>query len=189
MNATQEVKVWDPLVRIFHWSLVIAFFIAYFTEEDQLRLHVWAGYTVLGLIVFRLVWGFIGPRYAQFTDFIYPPAQIMAYFKALLRREDPRYLGHNPAGGVMILALLVILLLTCLVGLALYGIEEHAGPLAGLMAGASEQTEETLEEAHEFLANLAMLLVVFHVVGVIAESLIHRENLIRAMFTGRKRPL
>ena len=187
MNAITQVKVWDPLVRIFHWALVIAFFTAYFTEDDLLKVHVWAGYTVLALVLWRLLWGVIGTRYARFTDFIYRPALVIEYMKSVVALRAKRYLGHNPAGGAMIIALLVSLLLATFSGLAVYGADQGAGPLAGWMAGMSESGEEVWEEIHEFFANLTLILVIAHVAGVAVSSLLHRENLPRAMVTGYKR--
>ncbi len=187
MQQPEMVKVWDPLVRLFHWTLVIGFAIAYLTEDDLLDLHVLAGYTVLGLVLFRILWGFVGPRHARFRDFVYPFATIKQYTLDTLARRGKRYLGHNPAGGAMILLLLVCLLLTCFTGLAIYGIEEKAGPLAGLLAGAGEFQENVVEEIHEFLANFTLLLVFIHVGGVIYESLLHRESLVKAMINGYKR--
>lgn len=187
MNATTQVKVWDPLVRIFHWTLAIAFFIAYFTEDDLLKVHVWAGYTVLALVLWRLLWGVIGARCARFTDFIYRPAVVIAYLKSVVALRAKRYLGHNPAGGVMIIALLVSLLLATVSGLAVYGADQGAGPLAGWMTGVSEFGEDVLEAIHEFFANLTLILVFAHVAGVVVSSLLHRENLPRAMINGYKR--
>ncbi len=183
---SKEVTVWDPFVRLFHWTLVLAFFVAWFTEDDWLDLHVWAGYTVLALVLARILWGFVGTRHARFRDFVRPPADVKAFLQQTLAGRAPRYLGHNPAGGAMIVLMLVMLLLVGLTGLAVYGMEEAAGPLAGL-AGAPEWLEDALEEVHEFLANAMLLLVAIHVAGVIVESLIHHENLVRAMITGRKR--
>lgn len=182
-----EIKVWDPLVRLFHWTLVAAFFIAYITEEDLLDLHVYAGYTVLGLILVRLLWGVVGTRHARFSDFIYSPAHIRGFLKDTLALRARRYIGHNPAGGAMIILMLLSLLFTTLTGLAIYGAEEQAGPLAGWFTGISHFWEEVLEGAHEFFANFTLFLVVVHVAGVVIESLIHHENLARAMITGRKR--
>jgi cytochrome b len=188
MAQSHEIKVWDPLVRIFHWSLVAAFTIAFLTEgeDSTLFLHSWAGYTVLGLVLMRLVWGLIGTRHARFTDFVRSPATALAYGKDLLLGRARRYIGHNPAGGLMIMLLLFSLLMTGLMGMALLGIEEQAGPMAGLMAGASHDAGEAVEEIHEFFANATLFLVVIHVLGVLVESLVHRENLVRAMFNGRK---
>jgi cytochrome b len=184
--AQQEIKVWDIFVRVFHWSLVLAFAVAYLTEDDWMTLHVNAGYAVAGLVALRLVWGFIGTRYARFTDFAYGPGAVKAFLNDTLHRRAKRYIGHNPAGGLMIFLMLAGLVLTSVTGLVLYGAGEGAGPLAGLTASLGAY-EHTLEEAHEFLANLTLLMVFVHIAGVVVESLLHRENLARAMVTGRKR--
>jgi cytochrome b len=180
-----EVKVWDPFVRIFHWLLVLSFTVAWLSGEELETLHAWAGYAVTGLVLLRLVWGFIGPRHARFIDFVYRPAEIRAYLGDTLRLRPRRYLGHNPAGGAMILLMLVMLLATALTGMACYGVEEGAGPLA-MLSGMSAASGEAFEELHEFFANLMLLLVLVHIAGVLVESLIHHESLVRAMFTGRK---
>jgi len=183
----RRVRVWDPLVRIFHWSLVAAFATAFIVEDDLLGVHVWAGYLVLILIGVRLVWGVIGTRHARFTDFVRGPRQVLGYIRDALHFHAPRYLGHNPAGGAMVVALLLLVGLTGLTGMALYGAQELSGPLAPLMAGAGGEMGEVLEETHEVLANLTLGFIVLHVAGVLFSSLAHRENLIGAMINGRKR--
>lgn len=187
--TSREVKVWDPLVRVFHWTLVIGFFTAYLTEgeEDTLFLHTWAGYSVAGLVLVRVLWGLIGTRHARFRDFVFRPAQIKAYLGDVLRLKPQRYLGHNPAGGAMIVLLLSSLTCTALFGMGLYAVEDNAGPLAAWLGGLGESWEDVFEEVHEFFANFTLLLVGMHVAGVAVESFLHRENLVRAMFTGRKR--
>lgn len=184
---TSEIKVWDPAVRVFHWALVAAFTVAWLSGEDWMRVHAAAGYTVLGLIAFRLLWGLVGPRHARFSDFVRSPGEAAAYLRDVLRLRARRYLGHNPAGGLMIVLLLASLVATGLTGLAVYGADQHAGPLAAALAGAGEHWSEALEETHEFLANFTLLLVFVHVAGVVVESFVHEENLVRAMLTGRKR--
>jgi cytochrome b len=186
MKPQAMIKVWDPLVRAFHWILVLAFITAYFTEDDFLTPHVYAGYTVLGLILLRLVWGVVGGRYARFSSFVTRPGVAWQYFKDALRFRAKRYLGHNPAGGAMIVLLLVSLLLTTITGLAAYGASETAGPLAGWLGHIGETGEDIIKEIHEFFANLSVFLVVVHVGGVLFESLAHRENLVRAMLNGYK---
>lgn len=186
MQMTDMIKVWDPLVRAFHWALAATFLVAYVTEDEVMTLHVWAGYTVLGLIAFRLVWGVIGSRYARFSNFVYRPSVVMGYLKDMARFRPNRYLGHNPAGGAMVVALLGLLLLTGLTGLGVYATEEFSGPLAGLMHNASHSWGEALEELHELFANATLLLVALHVAGVLLASVQHGENLIRSMFTGLK---
>jgi cytochrome b len=184
MRNNDVVKVWDPLVRVFHWTLVTAFAVAFLTEDEWLDLHVLAGYTVLGLVGVRLVWGVIGTRHARFGDFVRGPSAVLAYLGDVLRGRARRYLGHNPAGGAMIVALLLFLSLTLLTGFFAYGASELAGPLAG--AFTHPRWVEPLEDAHEVFANLTLLLAGVHVAGVVASSLLHGENLVCAMVTGTK---
>lgn len=186
-TPVHEVRVWDPLIRVFHWSLAGAFFVAFLTEDESQNLHVWAGYTVFGLLAFRLVWGLLGSRYARFSSFVTPPRQALAYLLQALTLKAPRHLGHNPAGGAMIVLLLASLLVTTVSGLALYGADAWQGPLAGLLHNVDDAWIEVFEETHEVFANLTLALVLVHVLGVVWESLLHRENLVRAMITGRKR--
>jgi len=183
-RGKQTSRVWDPVVRIGHWTLVFSFITAYVTEGEA-PVHMWAGYLLATVVLFRLLWGFIGTRHARFSDFLYSPARILAYLKSLLGRRPEHYRGHNPAGGVMILLLLLSLVLTAGSGMALYAVEEHAGPLAGLLT-ASESAEELWEELHEFFGNLTLVLVIVHVAGALVSSYLHRENLVKAMVTGRK---
>ena len=180
-----EVRVWDPFVRIFHWLLVLSFTVAYVSGEELVVLHNNAGYAVLGLVLLRTLWGFIGTRHARFRDFVYPPATIKAFLQDTFHQRARRYLGHNPAGGAMVILMILSLVATSLTGIAFYGIEAGAGPLA-VLAGSPEWTKEMLEEVHEFFANLMVLLVLVHIIGVIVESRLHHENLVKAMFTGRK---
>jgi len=182
----QGVRTWDPMIRLFHWTLVAAFFTAYLIEDDWMSLHVLAGYTVLGLVLFRIIWGVIGTRHARFTDFVCSPASTLAYLKDIITFRARRYLGHNPAGGAMIIALLFSLTATAVTGLALYGYAEFSGPLAGLMGSAPEWLGGSLEDVHEFFADFTVVLVLLHVAGVIIASLQHGENLVRSMFTGIK---
>ncbi len=185
--TSERIKVWDPAVRLFHWTLVAGFFIAYLTEDDFLTVHVWAGYMVAGLIVFRVIWGIIGPRYARFSNFVFAPSVVVRYLKDILLLNARRYVGHNPAAGAMIVALLVSLVITTITGLAVYGAAENAGPLAAWLGYRGEEGGEVFEEIHEFFANFTLFLVFLHVIGVVVESLIHRENLVRGMIDGFKR--
>ena len=186
MTDSSQIRVWDPLVRFFHWSLASAFFIAYITGEELLVVHIWAGYLILALLGIRLVWGIIGTRHARFTDFVYSPANIIQFLKDTLQLRAKRYLGHNPAGGAMVVLLMISLLITGVSGVFLLGAEDQAGPLAHWFSQAGGFWGDALEELHEFFANFTLLLVFVHVVGVIVESVIHRENLVSAMITGFK---
>jgi cytochrome b len=170
-----EVRVWDPLVRVFHWSLAALFVLAYATGDEVERLHIAAGYAIAGLIALRVVWGFVGPRHARFGDFVRSPRAILAYLRDKLLHRPPRYIGHNPAGGAMIVALLALLTATGVTGY--------------MMTTDAYWGAKWVEEVHEACANLTVGLVIFHVLGVIIESVAHRENLVKSMVTGRKRPV
>lgn len=129
----------------------------------------------------------MGPRYARFSDFVRGPRETLVYLRDVLTLRAPRHLGHNPAGGMMIIILLLSLTATATAGLMLYGADKGLGPLAGLLVDSSDSTIDTIKELHEFFANFTLILVVGHLIGVIWESLLHRENLAHAMITGRKR--
>lgn len=189
MAESEQTRVWDPFVRIFHWLLVAAFFTAYFVEPEESPIHVWAGYTVLGLVLLRVVWGFVGSEHAKFSDFLYRPSMVVRYLADTVRFRAKRHLGHSPGGGAMVIALLVALLATTMSGLMVYGADQHAGPLATWTSGLPKDAEKALEEVHETLANVTLGLVILHLIGVGVASLSHRENLVKAMVTGRKRPL
>lgn len=196
--GTGKVRVWDPLVRIFHWSLVSSFAVAWLSAEELSTVHETAGYTIAGLVAFRLVWGLIGSRYARFTQFIKGPGATMAYLGHMLRGKERRYLGHNPAGAAMVLALLMALSATAFTGWLL---EEPArlsmlSNLPQIVApayadddgdGYGGSSSELIEEMHETFANLMLLLVALHVGGVVLASFRHHENLPRSMITGDKR--
>jgi cytochrome b len=207
MNTSKGmVRVWDPLVRIGHWTLVATFFIAYFTEDDFLTVHVWAGYVAGVVVCLRVLWGFVGSPHARFADFVRSPAVVWGYLRDIFGGHARRYLGHNPAGGAMILALLIGVAGTVGSGLVLYAVEDNAGPLAGLVSQSpqavpaarkgesvelreyeeSGDEEEFWEEVHEIFTNLTLLLVALHVAGVLLASYSHRENLVKAMLTGEK---
>lgn len=208
----QTTNVWDPLVRFFHWTLVATFITAYITAEEESELHILAGYTIFGLIIFRLIWGFVGSRHARFSDFITTPSSAWQYVKDLARKPR-RYLGHNPAGGWMVLFMLLTLSVVTFSGFKVYAIEEGKGPLAEnvlpnitLISAAYadsdsdsdsdelpdeklyESDEEFWEEIHETSTNFMLLLILLHITGVIVMSRVHNESLVKAMFTGRKKP-
>jgi len=166
------VKVWDIFVRIAHWSLVVAVAGAWVTEDFG-AVHEWLGYAALIIVSLRLIWGVVGTRYARFTGFVRSPEATIAYAKQMLAFRAPRYIGHNPLGSYMIVALIVMIALTGLTGW-LYTTDQFWGV-------------KWMEELHEATANGLLLLIALHVCGVLVSSLAHRENLVRAMFSGRKR--
>jgi len=217
MDNTQYIKVWDIAIRVFHWTLVGCYALAFISSENIPKLHVFFGYSVLFLVLFLILYGFAGTRYARFSDFLYRPAEIVDYLKGLLIGRPKHYMGHNPAGGFMIVILLLSLLSLTLTGLKAYGVKGH-GPLAQheisfmskVFADSDEKEEpdnhkrrsradkdfkrtgknekdEFWKEVHETIAYFTLFLVSIHIMGVLVSSLVHRENLIKAMITGRKR--
>ncbi|PKR53291.1 cytochrome b/b6 domain-containing protein [Thalassospira marina] len=170
---TETVRVWDPLVRVFHWSFATCFAVAWISAENWDSLHEKTGYVALSLVVFRLFWGVIGPRYARFSQFVRPPREVLGYLRAIISGKESRYVGHNPAGGAMILVLL--------------GLMAATGATGWIYSTPSYHGWHWIKDVHEFLATSLMVCVGLHVAGVLLASLRHHENLVRAMLTGRKR--
>ena len=173
VRSPATVRVWDPLVRIFHWSLVGLFAFAFLTGDEWQTPHELAGYAIAGLIAFRLVWGFAGSRYARFSNFLYRPSTVAGFVNDTFRMKARRYLGHNPAGGLMVIALLIVIAVISLTG--------------WMMTTDAYWGLDWVEELHEASAFAALGLIGLHIGGVIVASLEHGENLVRAMITGRKR--
>lgn len=179
-----KVRVWDIPIRLFHWILVSCFVIAWFTLDNRyLDIHIFAGYLMGGLILFRILWGFIGSPYARFHDFAFGYSEVRDYLKEVLSKRPPRFIGHNPAGSWAIYLLLVLGLLVVITGLLVFGGEEQQGPLAGLL---NFPQGRFAREFHEWLSWLMLGVVIIHLIGVLVESLMHRENLVIAMLTGFK---
>ena len=167
------VAVWDPLVRIFHWSLVGLFAFAFLTGDEWQQPHELAGYAIAGLIAVRLVWGIIGTRHARFANFVYGPSTVAGFVADTLRMKARRYLGHNPAGGLMVIALMLAIIVISVSG--------------WMMTLDAFWGLDWVEELHEAAAFAALGLIALHLGGVLVASLEHGENLVRAMVTGRKR--
>jgi cytochrome b len=172
-SQTETVPVWDPFVRLFHWSLVGLFAVAFATGDEIEWLHIRVGYAIAALVALRIVWGFVGTRHARFSDFVRSPREIATYSGRALRFRAPRHLGHNPAGGTMVVALLVMI-----AGIATTGFAMTTDVLWG---------SQWVEDLHEGLVYTTIGLIVLHVAGVVFSSLEHKENLVKAMITGRKR--
>lgn len=200
----QQMYVWDRFVRTFHWSLVGLVCLSYLTGEEEHWLHTYSGYAIFTLISLRVIWGFIGSEHARFADFVYSPGAIARYIGSLTSASPKHYLGHNPAGGIMVIALLLALFATTLSGMKLLAVEEGKGPFAGQLTtihrayadsgddkdndqtGEEHEGEEFWEEVHEASVNILLLLVATHLVGVVLSSWRHKENLVKAMITGNK---
>jgi cytochrome b len=168
----QKILVWDWPVRLGHWLMVGGFILAWLTSESESwrLVHAASGSVVIAVALFRLPWGFIGTRYACFVEFVRGPTSVIEYLRSLLRLEPDHHTGHNPAGGWAIVLLLSLGIATGLVGWAMY----------------NELGGEWLEELHEVLATTMLAVIVVHVAGVVSGSLLHGENLVRAMLTGHK---
>lgn len=171
-TPTARTLVWDAPVRVFHWLLALSFAGAYITAESESwrLLHVTLGYTLAGLVVFRVLWGLVGTRYARFSSFVRGPRAVAAYLRAMVRGRPEHHLGHNPAGALAIVALLGLAALIAATGWATY----------------NDVGGGWLEDLHELAANTMLAVVGLHIVGVMAASWLHRENLVRAMVTGYK---
>jgi cytochrome b len=173
ISRPASVKVWDLFVRVFHWLLVALFALAWYSGGIWDQPHLAAGYCVLALVVARIVWGFVGSRHARFSDFIYGPRVILRYMADMLRMRAPRYLGHNPAGGAMVITLLATLMILCITGV--------------MMTTDAFWGVKWVNSLHAVASTTALVLVGLHVGGVIFASIEHSENLARAMITGWKR--
>ncbi len=195
------IKVWDLPVRLFHWSLVFAFAIAFISGENELWVHDYAGYAVLGLVLFRIVWGFLGTQHARFSNFVYSPRDVLDYLTTLVKGKPQHYLGHNPAGGWMVIALLASLLIAGISGWQLDEAEDqqpavtasaslessdnHRGEISA--QHAHQHGDSAWEAVHEISVHVCLLLVFVHVLGVIVSSYLHKEALVKAMITGYKK--
>jgi cytochrome b len=171
-SSRPTVLVWDAPVRVFHWLLAGCFAGAYLTSEGESwrLIHVTLGYTMAGLVAFRLIWGVAGTTHARFSSFVRGPSAVLAYLRSMMAGRPEHHTGHNPAGAVAIVALLVLTVVTAAFGWASY----------------NELGGEWVSEVHELAGNLMLIVVGVHLLGVLCGSLMHRENLVRGMITGRK---
>jgi cytochrome b len=167
------IRVWDLAVRVLHWSLVLTVAAAWLTRHSRGGWHEWLGYATLAVVALRTLWGFFSSGYARFADFVRPASPTMAYARTVLAGREARFVGHNPVGGWMVVALLSLVALVCLTGW-LYTTDRFWGV-------------EWVEELHETLSDILFLFVALHIVGVVFTSIRHRENLIASMLHGRKR--
>ncbi len=171
--SPETARVWDPIVRFFHWGLVLSFGVAWVTSHSSETIHHAAGYMAAVLIAVRLLWGVLGSPYARFSQFVRTPTVIIRYLSDILNGRESRYVGHNPAGGAMVLTLMAAMAATALTG--------------WMMTTDAYFGVKWIEETHELAAHGVLLLVFLHILGVALASVRHRENLIGAMMTGRKR--
>jgi cytochrome b len=168
-----EIRVWDPVVRLFHWTLALGCILNLTLLREIEPVHHYVGYAVLGALTVRVLWGFVGTPHGRFSDFVVGPRRLASYLRKALNGNAPRYVGHNPAGGLMMLLLMVL--------------AAAAGVSGWMMQLDPFWGEEWVEDLHEAAANAILLLAIVHIVAALVESWHHRENLIKAMITGRKR--
>ena len=171
-KTREMILVWDMPVRVFHWLLVICFAGAWLTSESErlAMIHYAFGYTACLLVLVRLVWGVIGTRYARFSQFLKSPKAVIEHFMAMLRGHPHHDVGHNPAGGLVMFGLMLLILLIGLTGYL--SVKEFLGNF--------------VSEAHEAVASLVLGLVIVHIIAAITMSVIERQNLVRSMVNGKK---
>lgn len=169
---SERIQVWDVPTRVFHWSMVLSFCGVFLTSESERYrdIHVMLGYTMLGLIAFRVLWGFVGTRYARFASFLFTSGEVVTYVSDLARGRAERYVGHNPAGSVAIWLLLFLTIGSGASGVLLF--QDIGGDM--------------MEELHEVLSFAMLAVVAVHIAGVVVSSILHRENLVSAMISGTK---
>jgi cytochrome b len=185
-NTTESLKVWDLPTRVFHWMLALLVFANFFTGEDEgglLVVHTYCGYLIGLLLIARVAWGVAGNRHARFADFLKPWSETRQYLRQLLRLSPPRYLGHNPLGGWMIVVMLVTLGLIVFTGMAAAVGE---GVRIPFLHGLPHEVSEASKEIHEVAATVMMVLAGLHVTGVLVDWILTGENILKAMVTGRK---
>jgi cytochrome b len=168
-----SIRVWDPFVRVFHWSLVLSFGVAWLSAKSFEDVHYWAGYAAAALVLLRLLWGVVGTPYARFSQFVRSPLAVVAYLKAIATGSEARYIGHNPAGGAMVIALILAMAATAFTG--------------WLLTTDAWWGDTPLQKLHDHIAHGLLLLVLAHLAGVVFASFRHRENLVAAMVSGEKR--
>ncbi|RUR27224.1 cytochrome B [Vreelandella andesensis] len=189
-NGRKQIAVWDVFVRLFHWCLLAAVLISFYTTKTDgapflfpIEVHAQAGYIIIGLLIFRVIWGVLGPTYARFSTFVYGPKNTASYAKALLKRQEPRYASHNPLGGWMVVLLLLSLSFQAVSGLFLSDDIFFQGPLYGLLG---RDVSGELASLHALNSDLLLILIGIHLVGIVVHALLG-EHLVPAMVTGIKR--
>lgn len=187
-NTDRKIRVWDLPVRLFHWTLVILMVVSYFTGRwggDWMKFHFWSGYAILTLLLFRIVWGFVGSTTARFSSFVKGPSAAFAHVKEMLGKSGPHDVGHNPAGGAMVVVLIFAVLAQVVAGLfaADTDLGTVNGPLANLVP---DKTVDKLTAFHKYWINVLLVLAGLHVLAAFVYLAWKRQNLIGAMITGRK---
>lgn len=181
-----SAPVWDGFVRVFHWSLALLFTISVASGKvggEWIDWHMRSGYAILALVTFRLLWGFVGGEYARYVSFLSGPVRVVKFAKGLLGQAHEQVIGHNPVGGWMIILLLLLLATQAVLGLFSNDEIATTGPLARYV---SDATSITLMGRHRLIGDILLVLVGVHIAAVLFHLLVKKENLVRAMFSGKK---
>lgn len=187
IESGNTVKVWDAVIRLFHWTLVPGLVTAYISGEVHAsEIHVLTGYALCVLLAMRLYWGFRGTKYARFRSFIFSAGETRQYVRSMFGGHPKHYFGHNPAGALNVFALLATVALLLLTGLATLSVIDFEGPLLFMANLVSDEASYSIRHIHEFIPTVGLALVAFHLMGVVVGSIQHRENLVKAMVTGKK---
>ncbi|MDQ6971210.1 MAG: cytochrome b/b6 domain-containing protein [Mariprofundaceae bacterium] len=184
---TATIEVWDPLLRSFHWLLVAAFALAWWSQGRDIQIHLLAGSMIPGLLLFRFIWGVIGEQQARFSSFLPARKAVLRHLGELLHLQASRHTGHTPIGGVMIYSLLITLLILGLSGMLLMGMQMGIGLFSGWGAQTGLDTELLVENVHSWSFDMLECLIIIHLAGIMVESVLQKTNLTAAMITGRKK--
>ena len=186
LSGTKKIRVWDWPVRLFHWLIVLLFIISWVSAKtggNAMQYHFWSGYTILGLVLFRILWGWVGSETARFSDFIRGPGAVQAYVRAWFKSSYRGTRGHNPLGGWSVAALLLTLGFQTITGLFSNDDIANEGPLYHLV---SKETSDLISAGHALSFNVLLVLVALHIAAIILYRVKHRENLLKPMLTGDK---
>jgi cytochrome b len=188
LKELQREKIWDPVTRLWHWVLAFAVALNWtfgtYMSFDTVKWHFYTGYLILGLMAFRILWGFIGPAPIRFAAFIPTPASLLQYLKTVHRREPSGTPGHNPLGALSVIAMLVVITAQGCTGLFIETDDFFEyGPLNGYV---SEKTADFMSGWHHYLSDVILILVILHVAAIVFYLLWKRENLIKPMISGWK---
>lgn len=184
--GTKKIRVWDLPVRIFHWTLVLMFCISWITAKlggNAMEYHMWSGYVILWLVLFRVLWGLMGSETARFSQFLHGPVSVLSYVRTLFKAEHKQSIGHSPLGGWSVITLLLLLATQTISGLFANDDIANEGPLYHLVRKA---TSNLLSVVHQYSFNVLLGLVTLHVAAIIFYRVKYRDNLLVAMLTGDK---
>lgn len=186
MTNKQSYLIWDLPIRIFHWAITILIGFSWYCVEiaEDMDKHFISGYCVLTLLIFRILWGFLGTHYVKFRNFFYKPAEIKNYIKSFFSRDASHYPGHNPLGSLSVIMLLTLLCVQAVTGLFSNDEDYYFGPLSDYVP---TKVSDTLSEVHHINFDILTVFIVMHICAVLFYLLFKKENLVTAMISGKKK--